>query len=146
MTYYRRTLLLLPLLATAFTAAAAGSGASQALLKGTMSVGAANNLYKNSFVVSSDPLPNAVVSKVFWQYSLSQRQVPQGGVLQVYLCQSTPNDCIDISGAQSGSTSFFSGRAAQLPFFLYYRVSGRVAMRYTQGVGDTQLMINWDVK
>ncbi|WP_437609172.1 flagellar protein FlhE [Erwinia sp. V71] len=143
---YRRTLLMLPLLMAAVSVNAAESGASQALLKGTMSVGAANNLYKNSFVFSSPPSPNAIVSKVFWQYSLSQRQVPQGGILQVYLCQSTPNDCIDISSTQNGSTSFFSGRAAQLPFFLYYRVSGRVAMRYTQGAGDTQLMVNWDVK
>ncbi|MCU5773032.1 flagellar protein FlhE [Erwiniaceae bacterium BAC15a-03b] len=141
-----RCILLLSLLSCGVSAAAANSGSSMAILHGAMSVGVANNIYKNNFVLNSAPLPQATVTKVFWNYSLAQSQIPAGGTLQVYLCQGSTSNCVDISSAQNGTTSYFSGKVAQMPFYLYYRVNGRVPMRYVQGRGDTQLSINWEVR
>jgi flagellar protein FlhE len=132
---------------TALPAMAITGGAYTSQASKVMMVSAPNMWYTNDFPIRAGAIPvtNANVSIIYYQYSLGQAQVGSKGTLTVQLCQGSTVNCVDISAAQSGSTTAFQGKTANTPFFLYYKVTSSKATGTITGSGTTQITVNYTV-
>lgn len=97
--------------------------------------------YTSTFYpVGSFPPGSVIGSWISWSYSTSYR--PAGFV--AYLCwDSTLNDCIDITNAQSGSTQYFNGRPANHSFVLVHGVVGSGTLSPPVYGSSDQLIVNF---
>ncbi len=131
------------------SAQAATGGAYTSASSRPMTVTAPNTWYTNNFPIrNGDIIPsnNAVISVIYYRYSLGQANVGSKGTLNVQLCQGSTANCTDITAAQSGSTTAFKGKSVYTPFFLYYQVKTNKATTGTiNGSGDTQITVNYDI-
>ena len=79
------------------------------------------NLYAYLYLKPLGTIPStAKVSTIYWTWGLSYR--PSG--LLVALCHDTTGSCINVTSWGSGSTTLFSGRAANKQMIFAFLVSG----------------------
>jgi len=132
-------------LGMASQAAYAVDGAYSTQANRPMTVSAPNTWYTLNFPIPSGAIPvsNATLTEIYYDYSLGQSDVGSRGTLTVQLCQGSTINCTDVSSAKSGSTTFFKGKPAGNPLFLYYMVSSNRATGTITGNGVSQLSVNY---
>lgn len=84
--------------------------------------------YQTDFPIVGSP-PASTINNVSYSWGLSY--YPSG--LVVYLCHGSTSACLNITNSRSGTTSAFSTRNPQTPFFLYYYVNGTGTMAPAYG-------------
>lgn len=93
--------------------------------------------YQTNFPIVGSP-PASTINNVSYSWGLSY--YPAG--LVVYLCHGSTSACLNITNSRSGTTSAFSLRSPQTPFFLYYFVNGTGTMTPAYGQSNN-VIVNW---
>jgi hypothetical protein len=80
-----------------------------------------------------------VIRQVRWTWTLYSPPFPPE--LQVFLCRLNTSDCLNVTGSQSGVTTFWGGKTSNVPFYFYFVVggSGSLFPVLTSGVNVLQI-------
>ncbi|QWT43144.1 flagellar protein FlhE [Dickeya dadantii] len=87
--------------------------------------------------VKGNPPANGAITYVSWTWNVVG--FPDG--LNVYLCQGSTSNCVDVSRTRRMSTEVFKGKSPALPFFFAMRVisGGKIPVSGQQA----QIIVNW---
>lgn len=81
----------------------------------------------------------AKINTVYYTWSLSSKPVG----LSVFLCYKDQSYCSNVTKAQSGSTTVFSGKAANQPLMFVFSVSGSGSLRPVVYGKTDQVIVNY---